>query len=143
MATKTIAIRVICVDPPLSEDTKIHRFGIQDKNKQLLECDPTATGDLAYDFELDIKQHSDNTPNFTGQYAHGNRAERFLYLTLMALQGGSWDIIKRIKIPLKTVTWKQVQSVLDDDSKRLQIKVNGQGAATVPLLDDGWSVISG
>lgn len=141
MPTKRIAIRVICVDPSISEDTDTDRFGLQDKNRELLERDPTSRGDLVYDFELDVKQHTDNTPNFTGTYAHGNRAERFLYLTLITLRDGSWNIVKRIKIPLKTITWEQVNAVLRDDSKTLQVKVSGQGAATVPLLDDGWIII--
>ena len=142
MPTKHIVIRVICVDPPLSDNTDTTRFGVQDKDKNLVTGDKNSTGALVFNVELDVKQHADDTPNFTGTYAHGNRAERFLYLTLMTLQGGSWDIVKRIKIPLKTITWKQVQSVIEDDSKILRVKVGGQSSGTVPLLDDGWSVIS-
>ena len=140
MAKKRLAIRLICIDPPIIEDTDTLRFGLQDKNKQLLKGDKTSSDTLIFEFELDVKQDTDESPNFTGSYAHGSPAERFLYLTLMTLQGDSQAIIKRIKIPLKTITWEQVQVVLDDDTKVLEVKVGGQQSGTVPLLDKGWVI---
>ena len=141
MTKSSLSIRVICIDPSVSDPTnpKI-RFGLQDKKKQLVDGTQTSAGDLVFEFVLDVKKHSDDTPNFTGVYAHGTRAERFVYLTLMNLEGESWTIIRRIKIPLKTITWAQVQTLIEDDSKILQVTVSGQGSATVPLLNGGWTI---
>lgn len=139
MAKKRLAIRVICIDPPLGTDSDVFHFGLQDKNKQLLTGDKSATNTLMFECELDVKQHTDDTPNFTGSYTHGSRGERFLYLTLMSPQS---EIIRRIKIPLKTITWEQVQTVLEDNSAILQVTVGGQRSGTVPLLGDGWVIDS-
>jgi hypothetical protein len=139
MLKQSLSIRVICTTPPILKNTDTARFGLQDKNKQLLEGNTSSTGTLVYEFMLDVKQHTDNTPNFTGAYAHGSRSERFLYLTLM-LKDTEWEINRRIKIPLKTIIWEQVQILLEDDSKVLQAKVSGESSGTVPLFDDGWSI---
>jgi hypothetical protein len=91
-----------------------------------------------FHFALDVERGADGAPNFTGVFAHGGRSDRFLYLTQLGLKSGSWQIIKRIKIPLKTVTWTQVQAVMDGGVGCLAVRVSGQVAATAPLLGDGW-----
>ena len=115
-------------------------LSLQDKKRQLLDGSVSSSDKLVFEFELDVKQHTDNTPNFTGAYAYGTRAERFLYLTLMNLQEESWKIIRRIKIPLNIITWEQVEALIDDQSKILKVAVSGQGTATVPLLEGGWTI---
>lgn len=141
MTKQSVAIRVICIDPPAPPPGfEAGQFGLQDKNKQILEGEEISANERQYEFELDVKNHSDGTPNFTGTFAHGNQAERFLYLSQMGIQGSSWQIIKRIKIPLKTITWEQVETILNDDTSVLEVLVSGQGAATVPLLGEGWII---
>ena len=139
MAKQVITMRVLCIDVPTSaagfEDIQ---FGLQDKDKRLLYGSTNTNDQRQYDFTLSVQQHSDETPNFTGAYAHGDRTNRFLYLTLMGQRDDDWKIIKRIKIQLRSITWDQVQAVLDDASRLLEVTVSGKGTATVPLLGDGW-----
>ena len=139
LAKQAISICVICIDPPAIVAGLA--FGLQDKQQGLLAGEQVTPQQGHYHFQLDVTQQPNGNPNFTGEYAHGPPKARFLYLTLRATQGPELQIIKRIKITLMPITWAQVQAVLDDANKVLRVKVSGQGAATVPLLDNGWVVI--
>ena len=112
---------------------------MQDKGKALLIGSETGSDERRYDFRLSVQKHDDGSANFSGAYAHGPRQARFLYLTLKARQADSWQIVKRIKISLRVITWDMVARALAED-KTLAVAVSGQGAATVPLLDGGWQV---
>lgn len=131
MAIQTISLRVICIDPP------IENFGLQDKNKELKIGISLSDNQTYFDFQLKVKQTDTGTPNFTGNYAHGSVTERFVYLTTKNHEG---TIIRRIKVQLKTIQWEQVQAVLDHPSAFLQVRVEGHGTGSVPLLGDGWEV---
>jgi hypothetical protein len=142
MPTKqTVPIRVICVDPPVYAHQPDYLFGIQDKDKNVILGTEISADELRFELVLDVKQHTDGTPNFTGAYAHGSLAERFLYLTVKQ-HDPTGRIIQRIKIPLQTITWEQIEQTIADDSKSLQVSVGGEKTGTVPLLDDGWVTVS-
>jgi hypothetical protein len=130
-------MRVICVDPPTTSDSIM--FGLQDKHEQLQFGDPK-DNTLIFDFELTVTQEADGKPNFSGAFAHGTKQDRFLYLTLRRLQAGGWQNIKRIKIPLKSIPWQQIEEVIGNPDQRLTASVSGQGAAMVALLGSGWNV---
>jgi hypothetical protein len=134
MANKSLALRVICVDPPTG------LFGLQAKNGEIVEGERLADGHLRFTVELPVRPTDVGTPNFTGPLAHGSVQERFLYLTQKELDGSTWRIIKRIKVHLRSITWEQVEAVLTDSTAVLAASVDGQGAASVPLLGDGWTV---
>ncbi len=137
MPKQTLPLRLICVDPPDTSDAI--EFGLQDKNLQLQVGD-AQDNTLIFDFELTVVQEADGKPNFSGIFAHGTKQDRFLYLALRRLHAGGWQNIKRIKIPLKSITWQQIEDVINYRDKRLTASVSGQGAAMVALLGDGWAV---
>lgn len=56
---------------------------------------------------------------------------------LQILEASNWRIIKRIKIHLKTITWEQVEAVLETSHQVLAVSVDGRGSASVPLLVSG------
>jgi hypothetical protein len=137
MSTQTIKLQIICVNPPSEH------FGLQRKNRDIVAGEKISNTALAFPFELKVKQTDDGQPNFTGDFAHGSVKERFVYLTTKTQQSdGEWRIRQRIKVHLKTITWEQVEAVLDNREKFLSAKVDGRGTASVPLLDDGWIVKS-
>ena len=140
MPKQSIKFRVICINPPqFACGFSELEFGLQDKGKALLIGSETGSDERRYDFRLSVQKHDDGSANFSGAYAHGPRQARFLYLTLKARQADSWQIVKRIKISLRVITWDMVARALAED-KTLAVAVSGQGAATVPLLDGGWQV---
>ena len=134
MENETITLHLFCDHPPAG------MFGLQTKDRQIIEGELLADGRLRFRLELKVKQTEDGQPNFTGPYAHGSVNERFLYLTLQAQEGSATRIVKRIKVHLKTITWEQVEAVLATPASFLQAEVDGRGTASVPLLGDGWTV---
>lgn len=133
MATKTIPMRLIC-EHPLSNN-----FGLQNKNRAIITGLSLNDTQIYFDFELNVKQTEDGQPNFTGQFAHGSVKERFLYLTTKNSEGG---ITKRIKVHLKTIEWEQVATVLDNPKAFLEAQIEGYSTGSVPLLGDGWVVLT-
>ena len=137
-ASNTITVQVTCINPPPVGENM--RFGLQDKNVNLVEGEALDDGSLRFTCKLTVKQRDAGQPNFTGATAHGTVQERFLYLTLQGLNQGQWQIIKRIKVHLKSITWEQVETVLAQPDKIIAASVDGQKAASVRLLGDGWVV---
>ena len=131
-------MRVICVDPiRVCLDYDMLRFGLQDKKQQLQEGQPLSDDELAFDFELTVQLDNDGSANFTGAFAHGTRDKRFVYLTYMGKDGDSWQIFRRIKVPLWMISWQDVETAVTR-GHRLQASVFGLSSGTVPLLDGGW-----
>ena len=92
---------------------------------------------VVFDFTLRVSRHQDGTANFTGEFAHGTRDKRFVYLTYKVPEDKSWRIYRRIKTPLQSIAWEQVEAALKS-GRVLQARVSGLRSGTAPLLDDGW-----
>ena len=135
-ANNTITVQVTCNNPPSVGENM--RLGLQDKNVNIVEGEPLDDGSLRFMCQVNVKQAADGKPNFLGEYTHGTVQESILYLTLQALHGGEWQIVKRIKIHLKSITWEQVEAILNQSDRILVATVDGQKAASVRLLGDGW-----
>lgn len=131
MNNEMVRFSVICVNPLPKP------FGLQDKNRDIVEGELLPDGRLQFWLELKVKEVEDGPPNFTGPYAHGRPLERFLYLTQKTTEG---TITRRVKLHLKTITWEQVQAVLDNPDAYLEAAVDSRMTGTVPLLGDGWTV---
>ena len=67
----------------------------------------------------------------------GRREKRFVYLTYRVPDGESWQIYRRLKVPLDEIGWEQVEASLAAE-QALQARVSGLRSGTVPLLDGGW-----
>lgn len=119
MTTKQTVRLIIDCQPPIPTDGE---FGLQDKQQTLIDAAPLPDGSLRFECTLDAT--TDTPPNWTGRFAHGAPTDRFLYLSLR--RGGEW--LRRIKIPLKSVTAEQIAS-----GRALHAVVNGRAAATVQV----------
>ncbi|MBX3097203.1 MAG: hypothetical protein KF812_10095 [Fimbriimonadaceae bacterium] len=126
----TVRLRVICENPPASP------FGLQDKDGTIIEGENLEGDRVAFSLELKAKQTED-IPYLTGSVAHGSPKERFLYLTKKDNFG---RILSRIKVPLKSIQWNQIEQVLDSAGLHLSVAVDGRRTGTVPLLGEGWTV---
>lgn len=132
--TETVNLKIICANAPSQF------FGLQDKKKEIIEGTQLEDGRLAFTFELSVKQRDDGQPNFTGEFAHGTVKERFIYLTTKALSNAEWRILQRSKVHLKTITWEQVETVLNNPNTYLEAEVDVSRTGSIPLLGDGWVV---
>ena len=142
MAKWQIALRIICVDPiRFCPGADAHQFGLQDKKQHLHAGESLSADELVFEFALTVQQQSDGTANFTGAFAHGPRAKRFVYLTCKAREGETWSIFRRIKVALKSISWEQVEAALATD-RVLQANVSGLQSGTAPLLDGCWLTVN-
>ena len=80
-------------------------FGIQDKDAVLHQGRTDEDGVVAFDFSLELKPGG-AAPVFTGAFAHGSPAERFLYL---GWRNAQMAFAQRLKIPLGSIGWDEVR----------------------------------
>src|SRR5262245_23859504 len=96
-----LPIRLVLVDPPAAVD-----FGIQSgsgASYQTLFVQQATRGDVVFDFSLPVRENpKDGLPNFTGAFAQGPPASRFIYIDVGTYAGQrdtQWA--RRMKIPLQ------------------------------------------
>jgi Family of unknown function (DUF5990) len=134
----TVTLQVTCQYPPLQPGD----FGLQDKDNRL--SPPTSTNADAWTFECAVRvKQNEKTgmPNFLGEFTHGTAEERFLYLSLRSREGASNAWLKRIKVPLKSITWEQVMEAVRHEDVKLACTVEGIKSGMVKLLGVGWQVV--
>ncbi|MBZ0287817.1 MAG: DUF5990 family protein, partial [Anaerolineae bacterium] len=117
-----VHLYILCTHPP-----DAYEFGLQDKNGALLPGTAQPDGSLLYTCTLNVQVEGERV-NFTGAYAHGTPADRFLYLSTRGVDG-AW--VRRIKIPLSGITPAQI-----DSGESLATTVDGRAAARVKVA---WS----
>jgi hypothetical protein len=134
-----LSLRVICVNPPdvaLQGDSL--EFGLQDKAEVIHSGALQPDGSVVYVCQAIVRpRKGDAPPDFAGPHIHGVRGGRFLYLSLRKSDGG---FRRRLKIPLRTISWAQIGMVQNERGTGLAATVEGRGSGTVPLLDDGWTL---
>ena len=137
-------LRVICrvVPPEYDGDTRLE-FGLLDKQG------PHAgrageSSVLQWDVDFAVKGDvATEPPRLVGPFVHGTAAEPFLYLGLRpaGIERGKW--IRRMKIPLRTITWEQIAAVNSLAHGYLRASVDIFGSHSTAPLPDGWVVEQG
>ena len=84
-------------------------FGLQDKSEVLHVGTPGARGCVVFDLTLQVKAIGADGVVFTGDFAHGKPAERFLYL---GWRNAAGSYAQRLKVPLSTITPGQVREAI-------------------------------
>jgi uncharacterized protein DUF5990 len=86
-------------------------------------------------------------PNFLGPFVQGPSNERFVYVdigTYAGQTGTQWS--RRLKVPLRGITWKMIDQVAENSGLVLETRVPGTGrdggpnCATVKPFD-GWKPV--
>lgn len=113
MATpeQEITIEIVCTNPPgiqWGDRGPVH-IGIQ-TDKELLEAVPANLKRVVFRPVFRVRKHADGSANFLGPFAHGPRAERFIYLVWVIVQGTTpVAMLGRIKIHLNHIEWTRVE----------------------------------
>jgi uncharacterized protein DUF5990 len=141
-----LPIRLVLVSPPRGVD-----FGIQrgaGSRYETLFVQQAKSGDVIFDFSLIVADNrEDGLPNFKGPFAQGPPANRFIYVdvgTYAGQKNTQWS--RRMKIPLRGITWTLIKRVINKSGHKLLARVPGTGkdggpsCATVKLIGD-WQVI--
>jgi len=81
------------------------QFGLQDRAEGLHPGVADAENRVTFAFELEVKDGG-ATPNFLGDFTHGPRDGRFLYLGWRNRTG---EYAQRLKLPLGVIGWDLVE----------------------------------
>jgi hypothetical protein len=100
------------------------RFGLQDSKGEVSPGSVQSGEVQTFDFVLEVKEN-DGGQLFTGAFAHGPAAGRFLYLSWKreGVQENPWGW--RIKIPLAGIDWAKIRAA-EKPGKRLAADVVGR-----------------
>jgi Family of unknown function (DUF5990) len=109
------------------------KFGLQDKDQNIVPGRKLPGGYLAFDFSLNVKKGKDpKYPVFTGAFASGPVDDRFVYLSWFAIKRG--DYINRVKARLGDIDWKLVKQAQAEDRPLVaDMTGRGPGGGRVPV----------
>jgi hypothetical protein len=110
-----VTIEITCTNPPDSAWAGAAGtlcLGIQ-KGNAVQEMTPVNRKRLIFSPVLRVRRHTDGTANFLGPFAHGPRAERFIYLTWAVVNDGAYSAAPgRIKVHLSLIPWSRVETAV-------------------------------
>jgi len=144
---REITIEVVCTRLPGSQwgDRGPVHLGIQ-KGEELMDTSPADLKRVVFRPDFRARRGSDGSAELSGPYAHGPRAERFIYLIWAVMDGdAAVAALGRIKIPLGHITWQHVEKAAAR-GKPLKVTValtNAQGKpvfATVKADAAKWQL---
>ena len=142
-----LPLRIVLEKPPRDVD-----FGLQKgrgTSYETIQKQRFEGKDLTFDFTVRVKRGAkDPAPNFLGPIVQGPPTERFIYIdigTFAGQTGTCWS--RRLKIPLRGITWDMIDRVSADAESLLETRFAGTGkdgspaCATVKPFP-GWKVVS-
>jgi hypothetical protein len=131
-AIVTLHLRLICHNPPLERGDVV--FGLQDKDRVLHQGQPADDGSLVFECDVTAVPGVESKAYIRGAFAHGPAAGRFLYLSLRPVGAKDDNWVRRIKIPLSSITWEQASS-----GNTLEARVDGRKSGSVALIGGAWT----
>jgi hypothetical protein len=123
---REISLRVVVESPPAGV-----YFGLQKgggSNYETVQTVESKSADLRFEFEVRVREGKDGHPNFLGPFVHGPTHERFVYLDIGTCAGQTntpWS--RRLKIPLRGITWELIAQAAKSSSAALEARVAGTG----------------
>ena len=140
---RELKLRIILEKPPADVD-----FGLQKgrgNEYEVIQKQRSTAKDLTFEFDVRVKDSpKEDQPTFLGPFVQGPPAERFVYIDIGTCAGQAdscWS--RRLKIPLRGITWEIVDRMLADPKSILETRVPGTGkdggpsCATVKPFE-GW-----
>ncbi|MEI7586529.1 DUF5990 family protein [Runella sp.] len=142
---REITLRII-----LEKPTAGVVFGIQEGNGNnyvTIQKQQSQGEDLTFEFSIKLKSKADELPVFLGVAAQGPPKERFVYIDIGRAAGQMdtpWS--RRLKIPLKSITWELLYQLEAAYGSVLEVRVPGVGKDGGPncasvKLQGGWKLI--
>ena len=141
-----ITLRIVVESPPEGV-----AFGLQKgsgNNYETVQRQQSMSEDLSFEFTTRLKREKDVPPNFLGSFVQGPKKDRFVYIDI-GTYAGQADTIwsRRLKVPLKGITWEMIHQITGDPSLTLETFVPGTGKDGGPNCGtvkpfDGWHLSS-
>ena len=140
-----LPFRIILEEPTPGVD-----FGLQNgrgNDYETIQTQRSEGEDLSFEFTARVKTGKDSAPNFLGPVVQGPTGERFVYIDIGTYAGQKetcWS--RRLKVPLRGITWDMVDGVLANSSSILETRVPGKGKDGSPACATvkpfaGWKVV--
>lgn len=126
MMEREITLRIILEKPTVGTD-----FGIQQgsgHNYVTIQKQKSQGEDLTFVFSIKVKPQTEELPVFLGAITQGSPKERFVYIDIGRAAGQLntlWS--RRLKIPLKSITWELIQQLETTQPAVLEVRVPGVG----------------
>ncbi len=133
-----VRLQLTCVTPPhRPSDTTEVVFGLQDRHQVVHPGQLQPGGSLLYEIDVvAIHEPHSQEVRWRGLSVHGTPVAPFLYLSLKRLPSDPIPWIRRLKVPLPSLAWEQIEAA--QATLCFAASVSGDGSGTVPLLDEGW-----
>lgn len=122
---------------------------VQRGRSELLPPSRIAHDAVTFEFAVRVRDpHGDAPPRLLGPYVQGPPMGRFVYVNSGKRAGQNescWD--RRAKVSLRSITPKQIATVLAKSGAVLEVCIagtaqdRGPACATVPLLNGGWRIV--
>ena len=115
----------------------------------LLAPSEVSANAVTFEFSLDVQTRADGSAALRGPEVQGPPAARFVYVTVGTRAGQAdspWD--RRAKVPLAGLGAALVATAVERPGTLLVAAIEGRGrdgtpaCASIPLLGDGWSIVS-
>jgi hypothetical protein len=107
-----ITIEIVCTRLPglQYEGRGPMHLGIQ-QDESIIELAPADRDRIVFLPALRVRKHTDGSANFLGPFAHGPRAERFIYLNWVIVHNKiPVERVGRIKLHLSHIQFKNAQT---------------------------------
>lgn len=125
-------------------------FCLQKGKSEKIDYQVSEGKDIRFPFSVRVKPGKNGDPNFLGGFTQGSPKERFVYICAGEYAGqknSEWS--GRAKIHLSSISWKQIEQILDNSEDKLVAsyeatdKNGGPSCASVSLVGAGWTVAKG
>ena len=138
-----LTLRIVVEKPPAGVDFALQKG--RGSDYEAVQKQRSRTKDLHFEFAVAVKAgRKGSIPNILGPFVQGPPRGRFVYLDIGTYAGQTdtpWS--RRLKVPLRGITWKMIDRLRDDSRAILEARVAGTGrdggpnCATVKPFD-GW-----
>ena len=122
-----LPLRLVLLEPPPDVDFGIQKGRGAEFSTMLVQS--ARRGNLHFDFTIGVNdKRPDALPNFTGPIVQGPPGGRFIYIDVGTCAGqktSPWS--RRMKVPLKDITWDLVRAAGAKPGGRLVARIPGTG----------------
>lgn len=127
-----IALEIVCTDLPGAGERLLH-LGIQ-RDQTIIETASADSKRIVFKPTFRVRRNADGSANFLGPFAHGPKAERFVYLNWVTMSGETLTgMVGRIKLHLNHLKWAAVEEAARVE-KPIRVRLALTNAKGLPVM---------
>ena len=127
-----VAFEIACTDLPGAGERSLH-LGIQ-RDQVIIEAASADSKRIVFKPALRARPNPDGSVNFLGPFAQGPKAERFIYLNWVTMNGKTLTgMVGRIKLHLNHLEWATVEKAARLNNP-IRVRLSLTNAKGLPLM---------